>query len=77
MNEAGTAKAACVVSKKVSPKAVVRNTLKRRMRSALNSCGVPTGASLILTAKKQAVDVPYTALRDDVAELLTRLRSGK
>ena len=63
----GPGKAACVVSKKVSAKAVVRNTVKRRMRAALRAAApLPSGMSILLTAKKTAGDSEYSALRDDV-----------
>jgi ribonuclease P protein component len=70
-------KVACVVSKKVSMKAVVRNTVKRRMRTALRTVSLPEGLSLILTAKKPAAEAPLATVRDDVASLVERLRSGK
>ena len=74
----GEGKVACVVSKKVSMKAVVRNAIKRRMRTALRSLApLPTGVSLLLTAKKQAVGSPYALVRDDVAQMIQRVRSGK
>lgn len=71
-------KAACVVSKKVSAKAVIRNTVKRRMRAALKAAApLPAGVSILLVAKKSAADAEYSSIREDVAELLTRIRSGK
>lgn len=74
----GAGKVACVVSKKVSAKAVVRNTVKRRMRAALRALTpLPSGVSIVLTAKKSAVEIPYGALRDDVAQLMQRVHSGK
>lgn len=76
-HEGTTSKVACVVSKKVSSKAVVRNGIKRRMRTALHGVTLPVGMSLVLTAKRQAVDAPYAVIRADVAELIERLRSVK
>lgn len=59
-------------------KAVVRNTVKRRMRTALRTLSpLPEGLSLILTAKKPAAEASFTAVRDDVASLVEKLRSGK
>lgn len=73
-----SAKVACVVSKKVSMKAVVRNKLKRQMRAALKSAfPLPSGTSLILTGKKPALDVSYGELRDDILALISKLRSAK
>jgi ribonuclease P protein component len=72
------AQIACVVSKKVSQKAVVRNRVKRKMREVLRSLApLPAHTAIVLTAKKQAVDTPYATLRDDVAALIHRARGEK
>lgn len=74
----GAGKAACVVSKKVSAKATIRNTIKRRMRAALRDVApLPRDVSLVLAAKRSTVDVAYAELRADLAELVGRIRSGK
>ncbi|MBP9757593.1 MAG: ribonuclease P protein component [Candidatus Pacebacteria bacterium] len=74
----GVGKAACVVSKKVSAKATIRNTVKRRMRAALRDIpSLPGGVSLVLAAKRSTADVAYAELRADLIELIGRVRSGK
>ncbi len=75
--EGETAQTACVVSKKVSPKAVVRNTVKRRMRAVLAGSPLPHNSSLILTAKKPAADASFAEVRADIEALITKLRGGK
>lgn len=71
------AKVATIVSKKVSQKAVVRNTVKRRMRAALADLSLPNGLSLVITAKKTATNVGLVELKADIAGLIAQLRSGK
>ncbi len=72
-----TTQIACVVSKKVSAKAVVRNQAKRRMRMALKHATLPSHLSIILTAKKAVVNTSYALIRDDVSALVEKLRGGK
>src|SRR5687767_14358894 len=69
---AGLPKISCVVSKKVSHKAVVRNRVKRRMRAALRELPLPAGTASILSAKPGAATAEYTAIREDIAELIAR-----
>lgn len=68
------AKASCVVSKKVSPKAVVRNKVQRRLRDITRpfvlSAGVPR--AVVIRAKKQAAEADMAALRADLEPLLAR-----
>lgn len=74
----GGTRCACVVSKKVSPKAVVRNRVKRRMRAALlKTAPLPPAVSLVLTAKKTAIDADFSAIHEDIVALVHRVRSGK
>jgi ribonuclease P protein component len=70
-------KVTTIVSKKVSAKAVVRNTVKRRMRALLASAPLPRGLTLVLTAKKPASDASYAEMKVDLAGLIERLHSGK
>ncbi len=75
--DSAVAQIACVVSKKVSPKAVVRNTVKRRMRASLAGTPLPSQVSLILTAKKSAADASSAEIKADIESLISKLRSGK
>ncbi len=77
VQESAVTQIACIVSKKVSAKAVVRNTVKRRMHAALAGTKLPTGMSLVLTAKKTASQCPYSEVHKDITMLIERLRSGK
>lgn len=74
----GRAKAACTVSKKTAAKASDRNLLKRRMREALRAARpLPDNAGMVLIAKRAAVEATYDAIRQDVAELMVKLRSAR
>jgi ribonuclease P protein component len=76
--DAGAGKAACVVSKKVSARAVDRNTVKRRMRAALRSLApLPPRVSMVIAAKKAVMTVTYTELRTDLESLVSRIHGGK
>jgi ribonuclease P protein component len=65
---------ACVVSKKVSVKAPVRNLIKRRMRSilriALGDFHEPL--ALVFQAKRGAEKATFAQMRGDLAKLLGR-----
>jgi ribonuclease P protein component len=65
---------ACVVSKKVSMKAVVRNLVKRRSRAAwLKVAGrVPAGVYL-LHAKRESASALYADIEKDIKGLVGRL----
>ena len=74
--DARRARAACVVSKKVSARASVRNSLKRRCREVLRphlSKYTPPRA-LIFHARREALDASFSRLKRDIEKLLTRAR---
>lgn len=69
------AKVACVVSKKVSVRAVDRNKVQRRLREISRG---PVRASakplaLVIRAKKEALGAAMSALRADLEPLLARI----
>lgn len=72
----GTAgpKAACVVSKKVSPRATERNALKRRCREALRPLmqTVNRPLALVFHAKRTASGASAAAIAADVRALVQR-----
>jgi ribonuclease P protein component len=68
---------ACTVSKKVSAKAVVRNTVKRRMRAAVRTqFPLPSDTSIVLIAKRESSQSTYSEIERDIAALFTRVRSN-
>ena len=67
-------KCACVVSKKVSPKAVERNLIKRRCREAARALILKRNEALALVfyAKREARGAAFENIRKDTASLLGR-----
>jgi ribonuclease P protein component len=70
------AHATCVVSKKVSPKAVARNTVKRHCREALRPHlkDLPPGA-YVFTAKREAAAASFRDVCADIKGLVAKLRN--
>ncbi|MEK7480404.1 MAG: ribonuclease P protein component [Patescibacteria group bacterium] len=74
-------KCACVVSKKISPKAVERNLIKRRCREAVRTLVLQrveplapqtAGLTLVFYAKREARGAAFADIRKDTASLLER-----
>ncbi|PCI89707.1 ribonuclease P protein component [Candidatus Kaiserbacteria bacterium] len=61
---------AVVVSKKVSPTAVGRNTLKRRVREVLRSVSFPTNATYIVYVKKNSQTLTPKEIKKEIQGLL-------
>ena len=70
-------KFACVVSTKVSKKAVERNRIKRLCREAVNSRipGIQKSLALVFYAKHEAADAPRAAIHRDIDELLEKIQT--
>ena len=68
----GGPKIACVVSKKVAPRAVDRNLIKRRCRAAGREHlkKIPTSAAFVFYAKKGAGEASFTELKREIATLV-------
>lgn len=69
-----TPKASVTVSKKVSPKAVERNLIKRRVRAALAPLlgDFPPGA-YVFSARPAAREASAAAVREDVQQLARKI----
>ncbi|KKW27575.1 MAG: hypothetical protein UY70_C0011G0009 [Candidatus Kaiserbacteria bacterium GW2011_GWB1_52_6] len=67
-------KAACVVSKKVSLKAVTRNQIKRRCRECIraHSSVLDTHRTYVFYAKKSSADTAFVDIRVDIDELIEK-----
>ncbi len=65
-----------VVSTKVSKDAVVRNTLKRRMREIVRKQlpKIVGGVDIVFTAKQDAIKLPFGDLERTLLDLLGRAR---
>lgn len=65
---------ACVVSKKVAARANVRNAIKRRCREIARAhlARVQKPVALIFYAKRSAALAPFSAIKRDIEQLLSR-----
>lgn len=67
-------KATVVVTKKVLPRAVDRNKVKRRVREALQErITDKRGASLVLFTTRNALNANYNLIRKEIEECLEKL----
>lgn len=65
---------ACVVSKKVSPRAVVRNRIKRRCRDVVRAAlsGGAFSGAMLFTAKRESATATYADMKSDIERTLGR-----
>ncbi|MFA6304648.1 MAG: ribonuclease P protein component [Patescibacteria group bacterium] len=65
-----------VISAKTSKKAVVRNTIKRRLTEIirLHLDKIKPGFDLMIVVKKEAIDKDYQTLESDLAELFDKAK---
>ena len=64
------------VSKKVHKRAVIRNRVKRRLREIVRRHAralLLPGTDYVLVARREAIDMPFAALTDEVLRVLKRL----
>ena len=66
----GSSRAAVVVSKKIAPSAVVRNTMRRRMYAALKPLLSP-GRAIVVYPNKKAITAKAADLRAALKEILS------
>ena len=73
---AANVRAACVVSKKVSPRAVGRNLIKRRARAILSPLlpDLPA-AHYVFYAKKEALHADFSSIKNDLSKMCERARA--
>lgn len=66
-------KAAFVVSKKIAPRAVTRNLVKRRSRASLSPLIARLApAHYVFYAKKEAVAASFSEIKNDIGKLADR-----
>lgn len=66
--------AACVVSAKAAPRAVDRNTIKRRARAVLSHyVKTHSRPTIVLHAKKGAAKASFADLKKDIEKLLSKI----
>jgi len=64
------------VGKKLAPRAVVRNRVRRRLREAVRSVDVPRGMDVVLTARPRAIEAPFQLLQAELRRSLAKLSEG-
>ena len=64
------------VGKKLAPKAVVRNRVRRRLREAVRSVDAPRGMDVVLTARPRAIEAPLQLLEAELQRSLAKLAEG-
>ena len=69
-------KVSCVVSKKVSTRAVDRNRIKRRVREVVRPLllDLPQPVLLMIYAKKESLRALFEETREDIATIFVQLR---
>ena len=72
----GFSRFACVISQKVSKKAVLRNKLRRRTYAIIKNhlSGIKEGYAIILVFKKGATDLTYSQLEGFVLEIFKKAK---
>jgi ribonuclease P protein component len=65
-----------VASQKVSKKAVVRNTVKRRLRAALlpHTAKLRSGQAIMIIARKSSITAAYADIKSELALLLNKAK---
>jgi len=61
------------VGKKLAPKAVVRNRVRRRLRAAARAVDAPRGMDVVLTARPKVLDAPFQLLQGELRRSLAKL----
>jgi ribonuclease P protein component len=75
--EGGTETRVCVTVSKAVGGAVARNSVRRRIKGALDALEIPApGARLVFIAKPEAATLPYERLAADVAVALGARKPG-
>ncbi|MFA7309885.1 MAG: ribonuclease P protein component [Candidatus Paceibacterota bacterium] len=72
--DGSVARCACVVSKKVSPRAVVRNAVKRRCRAVLQKhVGTLRPGAYLFHAKREAAKAAFSDVAADIERVLGKI----
>jgi ribonuclease P protein component len=74
-DETGASRAGFTVSKKVSPRAVKRNRIRRRLKEAMRATGAllpPTGIDVVIVARDEALTAPYDRITSELSRLLRK-----
>jgi ribonuclease P protein component len=74
-NKRAISRVGVVISKKVEPKAVKRNLLKRRFREAIGALyeKLPAGYDVVVSIKSKAKEADFTDVKAQVAEVFGKV----
>lgn len=76
-NRTGAARLTVVVGRKISPLAVVRNNIKRRVREAfVGELDGKNSIGLVIFPSKTALDAPFTSLKEEARKCLEKAPSS-
>lgn len=76
-NQQNVSRIGIIVSNKVSKKATIRNTLKRRIREILWTLISSIGSvDIIIIAKQGSVNVPYADMREDLEKIIDIIKKS-
>lgn len=75
-NKTSASRLGIVVTKKVAPKAVDRNKVKRKFREASRSLYdvLPAGYDVVVNIKKSATSAPFTEIKKEISEAFEGLK---
>ncbi len=71
-NGIDSSRIAVAVSRRVSPKAVIRNRVRRRLKESVRQMPVKAGWDLLFTARPAAAKTGFTDLSEAARRLLSR-----
>ena len=74
-NQLSEARWGFAVGKKLAPKSVVRNRVRRRLREAARESGFPGGRDYIVTARPRLLEASFQDVRRQFAMVKARLLS--
>lgn len=66
----GDSRVGFTVSKRVSPLAVKRNRIRRRLKEAMRQVAAPDATDFVIVAKIESLSAPFARLRSDLAAAL-------
>ena len=65
------------VGRRLAPSAVMRNRLRRRLRSIARDSDAPEGVDIVIITRAGALTAPPMLLRQALEQLLARIRAKK
>lgn len=72
-NQGNKPKFACVVSKKISPKATERNTIRRQTMAALRELPPVPPGTYVFTARKEIKTADFKDILADLSKIVSKI----